>query len=225
MAMMRIRLSCLLIIAFMIVSPTISNADDELFPPAEYIKAKLQQNDIVFLGTRHKQPEILKFIAKLIPKLKELGVTHLGVEVPSDQQEKLDTFMRTGEGLENVKFHPQIDHPDYRSLYHMLRISEGPPPAAVDLPYSKHGGEISRDEWMARSILEVFNEDQKAKMLVILGNIHTIKTMKWEAHVPNKNKRIREYILLNKPFMKMWSVPQLIWKCHYIVPSFIARHV
>jgi len=85
-----------------------SAADDELFPPAEYIQTKLQQNDIVFLGTRHKQPDVLAFIAEIIPNLQKLGVTYIAVEVPSDQQDKIDTFMKIGEGLDTVEFHVQI---------------------------------------------------------------------------------------------------------------------
>jgi hypothetical protein len=71
-------------------------AGDNLFPPADYIHSKLQQNDIVFLGTTHKKPEILGFIAELIPTLEKYGVSHVGLEIPSDQQEKIDVFMKTG---------------------------------------------------------------------------------------------------------------------------------
>jgi uncharacterized iron-regulated protein len=176
----------IIVLLIIISSPSLLIAAEELFPPAEYIQTKLQQNDIVFLGTRHKLPEILAFIAELIPKLKEQGVTHIGVEIPSDQQDKLETFMKTGKVLDTIEFHVQIDHPDYRNLYHVLRKSGGPPPVAIDLPFSKHGGEISRDEWMAQSILSVFKIDPAVKMLVIVGNLHTLKKLEWEAHVPNK---------------------------------------
>jgi hypothetical protein len=64
------RLVCLVAIFFM---PTFSAASDDLFPPANYLRTKLQQNDIVFLGTKHKRPEILGFIAGLISSLKGLG--------------------------------------------------------------------------------------------------------------------------------------------------------
>lgn len=55
----------LIITVAILFPPTISAAGDKLFPPAEYILSKLQQNDIVFLGTTHKKPEILSFIADL----------------------------------------------------------------------------------------------------------------------------------------------------------------
>ena len=117
------RLLRLLFIAVILFSPALSTAGDELFPPAEYIHGKLQQNDILFLGTTHKKPEILRFIAELIPSLKGRGVSHIGLEIPSDQQEKIDVFMKTGEGLDDVKLHTQIDSPEYRNLFQVFRKS------------------------------------------------------------------------------------------------------
>lgn len=61
-----------LLITIAILFPVAISADtgDNLFPLADYLHIKLQQNDIVFLGTTHKKPEILSFIAELIPALK-----------------------------------------------------------------------------------------------------------------------------------------------------------
>ena len=128
---------------------------DNLYQPTGYIKAKLQQNDIVFLGTQHKRPPILRFIADLIPSQNSLSVTHIGLEIPSDQQASIDAYLRTGKGMDAIQFHPQIDHPEYRHLLQLLRESGGPVPVAIDSPYSEHDGDISRDEWMSRSLLEL----------------------------------------------------------------------
>jgi len=114
----------LLFITVILFSPAISAAgNDELFPPVDYIRSKLQQNDIVFLGTTHKKPEILEFIAELIPSLKGLGVSHVGLEIPSDQQEKIDVFMKTGDGLDDIKLHTQIDSPE---CWHLFKGFENP---------------------------------------------------------------------------------------------------
>jgi hypothetical protein len=188
------------------LSPACWAADNELFPPAEYIQSRLQQNDIVFLGTKHKQPEILSFIGELIPSLKGLGVTHIGLEIPSDQQKKIDTFMKTGNDLNIIRFHVQIDCPEYRNLLLVLRKSGGPTPIAIDLPYSMHGGEISRDEWMARRLLKAL----PGKILVVVGNLHTLKKLEWEPQVPAKHLSIRQYIKRERPETRMWSVGQMI---------------
>ena len=199
-----------LLLLFSIHMPVLSSAGDDFVPPTDYVRSKLQQNDIVFLGTTHRKPKILHFIAELIPGLKEVGVTHIGMEIPSDQQEKIDHFMKTGDGLDNVQFHSQIDHPDYRYMFQVFRMNRGLKPIAIDFPHSKFKGKISRDEWMARSILAVFKKDQPAKMLMIVGSLHIFKKLEWQEHVPNKHLSIREYIKQENPSIRMWSVGQLI---------------
>ena len=196
--------------ALILFSPVLSAASDSLFPPAEYIHSKLQQNDIVFLGTTHKKPEILEFIVELIPTLETYGVSHVGLEIPSDQQEKIDVFMKTGTGLDDIKLHTQIDSPEYRHLFHVFRKSGGFIPVAIDLPSSMYGGTVSRDEWMARSLLIVLNRNPSAKILVIVGSLHTLKKLEWEDQVPNRHQSIREYILRDRPSARMWSVGQMI---------------
>ena len=181
-------------------------AHGQLFQPADYIHAKLQQNDIVFLGTRHKRLKILRFIADLIPSLKGVGVTHIGLEIPSDQQERIDNYMQTGSDLNSILLHRQIDTPEYRNLFKVLRDSGAPVPVAIDLPYKRQGGSISRDEWMSRSLLELL----PGKILVVVGNLHILKKLEWKDQVPNKHLSVRQYIQQAMPSTRMWSVGQLI---------------
>jgi len=53
--------------------------------PQSYVLQKFESNTIVFLGTKHKQPPILKFITDLIPKFHDSGITHICLEIESDQ--------------------------------------------------------------------------------------------------------------------------------------------
>jgi len=62
----------------------------------EYVLGKFQSHDLVMLGTRHKRQPILQFISNLIPALHNAGVTHVGLEICSDQQGKIDHFIETG---------------------------------------------------------------------------------------------------------------------------------
>ena len=179
-------------------------------PPTEYLHSKLSNHDIVFLGTKHRQPRILNFIAELIPSLKELGVTHIGLEISSDQQENIDTYMNTGNGLQNIQIVPQIDCPAYKNLFTVLRNSGGPTPIALDLAKSEYKGDISRDEWMSMSLLKVLRGTPNAKILVVVGALHTLKKLDWEERLGDKNLSIRQYILREKPSIKMWSVAQVI---------------
>ena len=108
----------------------------------EYVLGKFQSHELVMLGTRHKREPILQFISDLIPSLYDAGVTHIGLEICSDQQEKIDHFIDTGTGLTNIKIHPQIDCPGYRNLLKQIQgLDEDKRPGvvAIDLPKSRYG--------------------------------------------------------------------------------------
>jgi hypothetical protein len=115
---------------------------------APYVIQKLAESDIVLLGTTHKKPAILHFIVDLIPRLKDTGVTHVGIEMPTDHQDDLTSYLNIGTGLMNLYVHPQIDCPEYRNVlkaFHRLGTAERPSVVALDLPKSKYDQKISRD--------------------------------------------------------------------------------
>jgi len=178
----------------LILIPQDSHATDLPFNPnpQSYVLNILNTHEIVFLGTRHKQPPILNIIADLIPKLKDSGATHIGLEIESDQQDKIDQYMKTGAGLNNIQLHPQIDCPEYRNLFKMLRGLEPkkrPPPVALDLPNSK--------------------------MLVVVGNNHVLKKLDWQDQVANKHRSIREYLSGKRRKLRAASIGQVIGKSVY----------
>jgi hypothetical protein len=117
--------------------------DYNLQDPQSFIFRKLKQNNILFLGTRHKQPPILKFIQDLIPKLLKAGVTHIGLEIASDQQAQIDHYMKTGEGLNDIKIHSLIDCPEYRENLKALKgihPNKRPSTDTLDLPVAEFKG-------------------------------------------------------------------------------------
>jgi uncharacterized iron-regulated protein len=209
-----------ILLATLIVIPQNSHATDFSIHhnPQSYILNKLQSHDIVFLGTRHKQPPILEFISKIITELHNSGVTHIGLEIASDQQGKIDRYMNTGAGLDEIQIHPQIDCSEYRNLFNVIRgldPDKRPIPVALDLPKSKYKGKISRDEWMARSVAGVFESNPNAKILVVVGNNHILKKLNWQDKVINKHKSIREYLSEKRGGLRMVSIGQVIGKSVY----------
>ena len=72
------------------------------------------------------------------------------------------------------------------------------------------GGDISCDEWVARTLLAVLEQEPAAKIPVIVGNLHTLKKLEWEDHNLTIHLSIRQYIQRERPSTKMWSVGQLI---------------
>ena len=181
--------------------------------PQSYVIEKLKSYDIVFLGTRHKKEAILKFVAGLIPRLHQTGTTHLGLEICSDQQDKIERFLQTGNGLRDIELHPQIDCDGYRNLFMTVRSlnhSKRPTIVALDLPKSKYQGKINRDEWMARAIAKIFHRNRNAKVFVVVGNLHILKNIKWEGTVSSLHGSIRSYLKILTPHRRMFSIAQLI---------------
>ena len=93
------RTSFLLVLTF---TAQVLHADKYNTVSVSYILEKFKTNDIVFLGTSHQEPSILNFISNLIPELNKAGVSHICLEVPSDQQNNIDHIIQTGEGLSQV---------------------------------------------------------------------------------------------------------------------------
>jgi hypothetical protein len=204
-----------ILLATLIVIPQNSQtADFNLnHNPQSYIITKLKSHDIVFLGTRHKQPPILNFISEIITALHDSGVTHIGLEIESDQQGKIDQFMKNGAGLSDIQIHSQIDCPEYRNLFNSLRAfdpNKRPTPIALDLPKSKYKEPISRDEWMAESILKIFKKNPNVKMLIVIGDLHILKKLDWQNHVPNPHRSIREYLSEKRSNLRIYSIGQII---------------
>jgi len=181
--------------------------------PQSYVIEKLKSHDIVFLGTTHKKEPVLKFIADLIPRLTETCTTHLGLEICSDQQGKIDIFLQTGNGLNDIVGHPLIDCAEYRDLFTKIRSLDQikrPTIVALDLPKSMYQREINRDEWMARSIARIFHRNPNAKILVVVGNLHVLKKIQWEDHVQNPHGFIRSYLNELISSYQMFSIGQCI---------------
>ena len=71
------------------LSGPIDAADYEIHHnPKEYVLDKFQSHDLLMLGTRHKREPILQFISDLLPSLHGAGVTHVGLEICSNQRER-----------------------------------------------------------------------------------------------------------------------------------------
>ena len=181
--------------------------------PQLYVLDQLRSNDIVFLGTTHRRQPILKFLSDLIPALHEAEVTHLGLEVCSNQQHKIDSFLQTGKGLEGIGLHFQIECPEYRNIFNTIRgldHEKRPTVVALDLPKSMYRGKTNRDKWMATSIAKVFQRNPRAKMLVVVGNLHVLKKIEWQDTVANPHGFVRSYLNELAPHRRMFSIGQCI---------------
>jgi hypothetical protein len=184
---------------------------------AAYILGKLVDHDIVFIGTVHQQPRILRLMADVLPRLKENGVTHLALEIASDQQGRIDRFMRTGYGLDGIRLHPAIDCPGYRHLLRVLRQLDPerrPRIVAIDLPLSQYDGAMSRNEYMAirlASIVQSHDQSQcGVKILSMLGGSHVLRKLNWQNRLFKGRAAIRTYLEQWHPELRMFSLMLIV---------------
>jgi len=210
----RLKISLFIILFSLAFTSIVNGSDYKVNTNAQsYILEKLKTHHIIFLGTTHRKPAILKFLSELIPALHDAGVTHIGLEIAFDQQTKIDNFIQTEKKLSDIQIHPQIDCSEYSNLLAKLATLDPnirPKTIALDLPTSKYCGEVSRDEWMAGSIVKVFHKNPKAKMLVVVGNLHVLKVLNWQDHVPNQHRLIYGYLKDIMPEIRIFSISQLI---------------
>jgi len=210
----RLEISMFIILLSLVFTSIVSGSDYAVNTNAQsFIIEKLKTHHIVFLGTTHKKPAILKFLSELIPALYDAGVTHIGLEISFNQQAKIDNFIQTGKKLTDIQIHPMIDCPEYRNLLIKLATIDPnirPKTIALDLPTFKYRGKISRDKWMAGSIMKVFHKNPKAKMLVVVGNVHVLKVLNWQDNVSNQHKSIYRYLKSMIPEFRIFSISQLI---------------
>ncbi len=181
--------------------------------PTHYIIEKLKTHDMVFMGTTHKQPRILEFIDTLLPHLHKAGVTHVALEIASDQQSHIQHFLNNGTELEHVELHAAINCPRYRHLLQsMRRIPEAirPQILGVDLPADQYGGPISRDQWIAQELAAITGNRRDAKVLVIIGALHVLRKLEWVSPRRRGHAAIRTHLRALQPELALFSIVNLV---------------
>jgi len=126
--------------------------------------------------------------------------------------------MKTGAGLNDIQIHSQIDCPESRNLFNVIRGLDPKKrliPIALDLPISKRNENISRDEWMSKQITETFESNPNEKMLIVVGNNHVLKKLDWQDQVINQHKSIRQYLSEKRRKLRFFSIGQIIGESVY----------
>ena len=140
-------------ISFAVNTPTTSHANQDIKGPHDYLIGKLLNNDIVLLGERHNQDHQLEMVKSLIARLsKELPATMLALVVPNSEQDIINHFFETGDGLERIIFSTHLSNPLYKDLIIAARES-GIRILAIDMPPRFKNAQLTRDEYMANSLI------------------------------------------------------------------------
>jgi hypothetical protein len=178
-----------------------------------YVLEKLRSHQIVMMGTIHKKPQILELTAQLLPLIRAAGVTHLAIEVSSDQQNNIDRFIQNGTGLMQIRLHHSIDCTQYRRLFTIIRdlpSPQRPHIVAIDLPPTQYSGPIGRDAYMANALSDMLQPGTDRKVLVILGSLHVLKKLDWLPRITNRQPSIRSLLKRRLPTLEIFSLVHLI---------------
>jgi hypothetical protein len=178
-----------------------------------YILRKLAGHDIVLMGTTHRQPAILDLTARIVPQLRDAGVTHLALEISSDQQARLDRYLDTGAGLAAIKIPGAIDCPAYRRLLEVLQRlgpEKRPKVIAIDLPRASYAGKVTRNEYMASVLAMVIQKQPQAKILAMLGSLHVLRQLRWANRITAGHPAIRTCLSGWRPDLRIFSVVHIV---------------
>lgn len=151
---------------------------------ADAFATLLRQTAVVILGETHHKPESPRLVADVVTAYLDAGgCLTVALEVASDQQAALDAGMRGEKPLSEVAIHPIIDHPPYREMLGRLRdlrqAGKCLKVRAVDSPKEDPG---PKDAWMAKEVHKLI---ASGPVLVLVGNLHALKRIRWESGKDN----------------------------------------
>jgi len=170
---------CFLLILLLL---PISNAQAGISTPSVALQVIALCNtcQVLILGETHQKTESPVLFIDLVTQLITKGERVLvGLEVSATQQDVLDAVM-TGQRSPEGITHPIIDSPSFQNL--LVELSE---------LYCAHGQFITiaaidarnrgrvRDAAMARHIRTHLATGQFDRIVVLVGNLHTIRKMHW----------------------------------------------
>lgn len=172
--------------------------------PKDFLIEKLNESDVLLLGTKHSRPCTFDFLTEMLPMLSDQGVTHIGLEIGSDQQPNLEDCRTKKKSAEDVEVFHVIDVPEYRLLLEEILKSDIKP-VALDLPRSMFKFPVTRDQWMAQRVGNVFDSAPDAKILVIVGNLHALKEVRWQ-DPRKKNLFLAGHLSKDRPDLELCSI-------------------
>jgi len=138
------------------------------------IPALIGSRQVLVVGESYGRPESARFVSDSVSAyLQGGGCLKVGLEIPSDQQEALDSAMRGEVLVSDIKINDIIDSPAYRE---MLAGFSGHVKAgrclsvkAIDVPSSVP---VSRDAWMEKRSAEMAGD---TPVVLLVGNVRAVK--------------------------------------------------
>jgi hypothetical protein len=143
--------------------------------------------EAIILGERHHRPQSQCMMLALVRELLSRGERlFVGLEIPADRQEDLERALG-GQRPSKPLAQGITDHPGYHQMLSelgiMVRCGRPVTVAAIDAASSQN----DRERAMYENVMKALDTGRYNRLLILVGNGHTLKNMKWDPEVPRRN--------------------------------------
>lgn len=144
--------------------------------PTYYLLDKTRANNLLLIGTHHKDSTIHNIIIEALPELvRQAKINTLFVEIQSSEQEIIELFMYGAIPVKTIELWNVIESRSYCAILDKARDLDLNI-VAIDKPMPV---KCSRDQWMASRITNHFSSHPDTKGIVIVGERHVLKNVSW----------------------------------------------
>jgi len=162
---------------------------------AERILFSCRGKEVLLLGETHQNPESQDLFLALVEN--QVGQGHrvfVGLEISRDQQDNLDALFADPVSAKNeIQLYHAIDHKAYREMLAKLGAYAR---AGVDVrAIDATNEDKDRDVTMSRNVAAAVRSGEYDVILVLVGNLHTIKRMKWHPDSGATSRYLAERLL------------------------------
>lgn len=182
--------------------PAISYAGSEI-----NILNKIKSGSVTIIGETHKHPESLMFFQSLISDhLKLNKCLTIGLEIASNQQTIIEKIKQGRAVVSDIEIPPMIDHPAFRKMINeLIKLQINNECLKIIAIDAGDDIDLRRDEWMA---INLANQIGAAPVLVLLGNLHSLKRVDWDLSMSKGSPFVAE--ILSSQGYNIKTYPQ-IW--------------
>jgi len=177
------------------------------FAKGSLIDSYLQKSAVVIIGDTGFDQDSISFVKNIISEYTgNKGCIKIGLEITSDQQQKLEQALKGESSLSDLKLSQYVDRKAYFDLLESFGkfLSEGKclKVVAIDKPESTP---IDRDAWMSKKVMDMVGTEP---VLILAGNLQAIKKIKW---ISENNKtvflaeRLRKKGLRTTTMFQYWT--------------------
>lgn len=129
---------------------------------------------VLVIGESYGQAESVRFLSETVGEyVNDGGCLKVGLEIPSDQQEILDSAMRGEVPVSEIQINDIIDSAAYRQMLAdfsgQIKAGKCLSVHAIDAPASVP---VSRDAWMEKEVVSILGD---TPVVLLVGNARAVK--------------------------------------------------